>query len=359
MRPCHPSRPTPPLPVPRLLRTLPVLAAAALAPPVAAGDLAIDTLQILAQASLRLTVPNTLPMATGPTLLLVDSAATQANPDALKPPVVVTGTTDDPWRLSFAAANMANTGFFREQVSVINAYPPEATRSASQLPLTVGAGADTAHVLTVHATTPDAPLSLGLTVFGAHLAGSDYYGAGRLHLRLDLDLSVSLDNAPATSPWSYSLDLSLNDHPGDGWVLSRGGIDLQGVGHPAERFVRNPSGFATTAALDVDFFHADLDFGLLQPGHSFSVSYRSAVSVNGELTYAGPQSFAQIDLTDPLSLGGDTSRPPIALAGVTLPPVPEPPAAWLLLGGVAALAAARSVRLAQAGDQRLPLGRQR
>jgi hypothetical protein len=102
-----------------------------------------------------------------------------------------------------------------------------------------------------------------------------------------------------------------------------------------EHLTLGPEGFTTQRALDIDFFHADLDLGLLQPGHTFTLSYVSAISINGVLTYAGPGSFASVDLTDPLTLGGNTSMAPITLPGLVLPsPVPEPGGARLLLAGL-------------------------
>jgi hypothetical protein len=298
-----------------------------------AGDLGIDSLQITAQSGLHLTVPQGYP----PTAtVLVNTADAQINADGLLPPPTVVATAVDPFGLSLATASQSNTGIFRDHVVLVNDYPVHGPFGVP-LPLTVDrAFAATQMGLTVGALSPDAPLDMTLHVFGGQLRGADYYGASRLSIRLDLRLTTQDAFGNHDIPWEWSASLDLNTGGlYTGWTSSTTlGHDAYGIGAPTTHFDRLQQDFTSTARVTIDDFVAHPNFGLLQPGQHFQLVYSGLVDITGTWAYSGPQSGAEADLVDPLSLGGQTARAPIAIAGLAFPSaVPEPGAPTLLLAG--------------------------
>ncbi len=327
---------------------LALLGAAAAAPALAtAGDLGLDYLRLSAQAELGLNFRDPSPLHPGQTITVVSGASTLHNDQGILPPTVLAGTVADPWHLSLAAVQLANTGYFREQLSVLNDYPPAAKHYiAAQVPMHVDGRTSTLYTVGVSAASPDAPLQLGLHFYGAHVKVSDYYGLGTYHLSLDLQIQIMRD-LPILSyltvpevPWRFHVDMDYDAlHGGSAWQVGVTGVDLLGVGKPQVRSNPGLSFFTSTFDLTIDPFDAMLDFGLLQPGHYFDLQYASSLGASGDIPYSGPESVLAMDLADPLVLGGAGAAPPVALAGLVLPaPVPEPGSAALLVAGFAMLA---------------------
>jgi len=302
----------------------------------AADALRIEHLLLSADASLNLrSGVNSADFASGGQSLdqldgLIGAPAITAS--ALDVPQGFTSPTG----LSFAFSQQANTAYYRDRISVVNDYPGDTPHYTQGLPTQVSVRTSTAYDLSVSALQPDAPLGLTLQVNGARLRASDYYAASTLRTRLDVSLQVALDNGPLLTVWAHEVVLDLLDGQ---WVFqARNLIDAQGAGQPQWNFDSQNLFFVTQAQADTGLFTAPLDFGLLQPGHSFQLRYESVMMADAAMPYPGAQSFIDMDFVDPLTLGGDYSHPPITLTGLTLPSaVPEPPAAALALLGLVAL----------------------
>jgi hypothetical protein len=322
--------------------------------PVAAQSLYIQDLTISAEAGLLLQTPDPL----NPSLLwpVVASGDTQTNLQGLLPPTVVTGTAIDPWGMSYAAATQGNSGYFRDRFGVHNDYPSQATQATGSVPLTLDVHANTAMSLTVGAIGGAVPLPLTLTIYGAHLQGSDYYSAGHVEMGMQLQLTAQRDSDPTpTIFWKEKLLLQLNGSGIADWHLEGPFIDdPQGVGGPqiTANFGFSIGGFGAGFDLTMDLFQAPLDLGVLNPGEKIRIVYQAQTYAKGELHYAGPGSDLSLDLIDPLSLG-QAAVPPIQIAGLALPsPVPEPSTPLLAVLGAMLLAwqhGNRVARLARCG----------
>jgi hypothetical protein len=302
--------------------------------PASAGDLRIDDLQIRAESALYLTVPSF--SSTEPEVL-ASARDSQVNAAGLLAPPVVTALTADRWGLSLATASQANTGYFRDHVLVVNDYPVRGP-FGSTLPLTVQqASAASAMDLTVSALSPDAPLDMTLHVFGGQLRGTYYYGLGGVTIRVHLTLATKDALGHDDVPWEWVSELDMFDYSGPKAQVASNSLihDIYGIGEPLTHFEMRGQDFASTAKVTIDDFVAHLDFGRLQPGENFQISYSARVDIQGTWEYPGPRAGAEADLVDPLSLGGRAARAPIEIAGLAFPSaVPEPGVAALWLAGL-------------------------
>lgn len=303
----------------------------ALLPAVAFADaLRIDALSIRAESDLTLTSgASAVPFAKG--------GQSAFNGNALLAPPSVSALANDgqpgspPPGLSYASAQLSNAAVYSDRISVVNDYPQGTPHLSLGQATNVDVTVSTDYRLSVSALVPDAPLDLDIVINAARLRAQDYYGAGRLTLAMEARLEITFDFGPLQTVWQHDAMLRLQATSGSGYTFqSTATIDTQGIGQPAWTFDNQPVSFVLSAQATAPLFTGHLDFGRLQPGHSFQLVYTSHLSAFGTLTYPGAASLIDMALIDPLTLGG-TPQPPITLAGLTLPAAIPEPAAWQLL----------------------------
>lgn len=231
-----------------------------------------------------------------------------------------------------ASARLTPDGFFMSKSRSENDFfPPAGTNTA---------GAATRYELTVSANAANTPLLLDFNVFGSKVFGNAYYGDGRMKVETSVFISASRNGALANYIWGYGDGVVLDSTASTADRFSRvsSSVDSQGIGLPADHEFLGylPMSFISAGSVDRDAFSGHLDFGLLQPGETFTLRYESRTYVQSEIRYAGKSSA---ELIDPFLLGG-APAPALELFGLVLPqaaPVPEPGRAGLLLAGCAGL----------------------
>ena len=202
-----------------------------------------------------------------------------------------------------------------------------------------GPSAGTTFHLVVGADAPNTPVVVSTSFFGAQAAGTAYYGQGDMRIDIAQKISASFNSAPLTDVWGFNDIVALNFNNTPGWSRTRASqIDTLGIGLPTETLtaLNYVNSFTESLSLVLDPFQGVLDFGVLQPGETFTLDYLSFAQINGGLTYAFGDAGALAKVVDPFSLGG-SPPPQIALQGLTLPSfaaAPEPGTlALLVLGG--------------------------
>ena len=228
-----------------------------------------------------------------------------------------------------AAARQTPDGFFQSVVTHQRGWD-----DTSGLRL---ATAGTQFTVTVSTNEADTPLVLDFLFLGSQLQAGAHYGAGRMEASTTLLISaaVSASPFPVVAPvWGFEdrLRLDTRDAFDPPAVVVH---DTQGIGLPQVRASAGWTNFDSWAVHDRDPMVGTLDFGLLQPGQFFTLSYFSAVQLDVDATYLA---HARAEVVDPFSLRDD---PPLQLQlrGLALPApvgvVPEPAtAAQALAGGL-------------------------
>lgn len=257
-----------------------------------------------------------------------------------QPPGPMTAVAADRTATLAAAARQTPDGFFQSTVTHLRGW-----NDSSGLRL---ATAGTQFSVTVTTNEADTPLVLDFLFLGSQLQAGAHYGAGRLAAGTTLLISAAVSTAPfpVVAPvWGFEDRLLLDtrdtfDPP------SVVGHDTLGIGLPTVRASAGWTNFDSWAVHDRDPMFGTLDFGLLQPGQFFTLTYFSAAMIEADTSYIA---HARAEVIDPFSLRDD---PPLQLQlrGLTLPSpvgvVPEPATAWYWLTGLAVGLALR------AGSQR-------
>ena len=267
-----------------------------------------------------------------------------------QPPGPMTAVAASRTATMAAAARQTPDGFFQSTVTHQRGW-----NDSSGLRM---ATAGTQFTVTVTTNEADTPLVLDFLFLGSQLQAGAHYGAGRLEASAMLLISAAISTGPTTvvAPvWGFSDQLLLDrrdsfDPPS---VVVH---DTLGIGLPSVRASAGWTNFESWAVHDRDPMVGTLDFGLLQPGQFFTLTYSSSVSIQAETTYIG---HARAEVIDPFSLRDD---PPLQLQlrGLVLPGpvgvVPEPAAAAQLLAGglLLALRARRRRRGAAIGTALAP-----
>lgn len=186
------------------------------------------------------------------------------------------------------------------------------------------------YALTVTTLTPDTPLLLRFHTFPSGYTGSAYYTAGDMELGLVARISGGINTLP-TTVWGVH-DYS-NLHSG-AWTRTVATTDLQGIGTPTATASIGwaTGGFRYDSIVRYDAFSGVLNFGLLQPGESFTVMYFVEAYATGSFTYHG--SSVAASFTDPFGLGGEQ---PFVLEGVdySMITIPEPSTYAACCGAIA------------------------
>lgn len=230
-----------------------------------------------------------------------------------------------------AAARQTPDGFFQSVVTHQRGWT-----DSNGLRL---ATAGTQFSVTVSTNTADTPLVLDFLFLGSQLQAGAHYGAGRLAAGTTLLISAAIGTAPfpVVAPvWGFEDRLLLDtrdafDPPS---VVTH---DTLGIGLPTAHANTGWTNFDSWAVHDRDAMVGTLDFGLLQPGQFFSLTYFSAAQIEVDTTYLA---HARAEVIDPFSLRND---PPLQLrlVGLDLPTpvgvVPEPGSVALWLAGLALL----------------------
>lgn len=262
-----------------------------------------------------------------------------------QPPGPMTAVAADRTATLAAAARQTPDGFFQSTVTHQRGW-----NDSSGLRI---ATAGTQFTVTVTTNQPDTPLVLDFLFLGSQLQAGAHYGAGRMDARATLLISAAISSAPfpVVAPvWGFDdrLLLDTRDSFDPPSVVVH---DTLGIGLPTAHASAGWTNFESWAVHDRDPMIGTLDFGLLQPGQFFALTYFSTVQIQAETTYLG---HARAEVIDPFSLRDD---PPLQLQlqGLALPSpvgvVPEPAAAAQLLAG--GLLLAWWLRRRQAGHGRL------
>lgn len=179
--------------------------------------------------------------------------------------------------------------------------------------------------LTVSTATPDTPLVLSFHTFASSYLGSMYYAGGALDVGLYAMISTARNGGGPVDVWGIDERSSLNAGT---WSRSVRTVDAQSIGLPTATVTSGWTDFRSQSGASYDPFAGTLDFGLLQPGETFTLIYELDVFATGTMQYFG--STVAASFVDPFGLGGPQ---PVVLQGVdySLITVPEPAtwAAWL------------------------------
>lgn len=246
-----------------------------------------------------------------------------------QPPGPMTAVAADRTATLAAAARQTPDGFFQSTVTHQRGWSDSAGLRI--------ATAGTQFSVTVTTNEADTPLVLDFLFLGSQLQAGAHYGAGRLEASTALLISAAISPAPfpVVAPvWGFEDRLLLDsrdsfDPPS---VVVH---DTLGIGLPTVRASAGWTNFDSWAVHDRDAMIGTLDFGLLQPGQFFTLTYFSSAVIEANTTYIG---HARAEVIDPFSLRDD---PPLQLQlrGLALPGpvgvVPEPAAAWYWLTGLA------------------------
>lgn len=196
----------------------------------------------------------------------------------------------------------------------------------------VFASAVTSYALTVGTSEADTPLILDFNVYGSQARGAAYYAEGQVDAHAGISIGVKNAVGLVAIPiWGFADGVS---QVGGIFSINRAETDVQGIGLPTATGFVGWEDFQLTARAERGGFAGTLDFGLLQPGESFTLIYESFSTIDLRNVLYGGSALAT--LVDPFALGGE---PPLALRGLTLPtaPVPEPQTWALMLAGLALL----------------------
>ena len=245
-----------------------------------------------------------------------------------QPPGPMTAVAADRTVTLAAAARQTPDGFFQSVVTHQRGW-----EDSSGLRL---ATAGTQFTVTITTNEPDTPLVLDFLFLGSQLQAGAHYGAGRLQASATLLISAAISTAPfpVVAPvWGFQdmLLLDTRDAFDPPQVVVH---DTLGIGLPTAHASAGWTNFESWAVHDRDPMIGTLDFGLLQPGQFFALTYFSAVQIEAETTYLG---HAHAEVIDPFSLRDD---PPLQLQlrGLVLPTpvgvVPEPGTASQALAGL-------------------------
>jgi hypothetical protein len=185
--------------------------------------------------------------------------------------------------------------------------------------------------------TANSRLLLDFRWLGSRVAAGTYYGEGLLDASSSVYVTVSRNGGPDESIWGF-IDRTRKVPGSPGGLFSDQHLewDMQGVGTPARQFETEWREFMVWGDIERGAFFGTFDFGLLNPGESFELTYVARTDlVMSNVTYAGR---GELLLDDPFAL----QQPGMRFRGLdyvfaddgTNPPpagVPEPASLALVL----------------------------
>ncbi len=230
-----------------------------------------------------------------------------------------------------AAATQTKTGWFKSQTVATHGWTSAVTEMAS----------GTRFYMLLETTTPDTPMVLHFNFMGSRARAEAYYGARDVDLDVDAFIATSRNPSSGYIPdevdavWGFRDEVRANNSP---YTFSSSFLDLQGIGIPTKSTVDKWVEFKRIGEITRGAFSGTLDFGLLQPGEQFAITYSSYTHLLIDSAYA---TSAVVEVVDPFSL--EETLPQFTMDGLTLPtaPVPEPSTYAMLAGGLLVLVARR------------------
>lgn len=217
----------------------------------------------------------------------------------------------------------------------------------------VGSVSRSAYQIVVGADSWHTPLMLDFRWVASQVAAGSYYGSGTLDAWSRVEIAVSRNGGPEQVVWGFDDRIHKDVASNDGlFSATRADTDVLGIGLPAYTFETTWREFMTWGDARRGAFFGTLDFGVLQPGEAFTLTYRAeAASVMSDVRYLAR---SELLLNDPFALRD--GQPLFALRGLDLrfddegpaepPPgqVPEPGSAALALMAFAAMGAGATTR---------------
>jgi hypothetical protein len=208
-------------------------------------------------------------------------------------------------------------GFFRDRAAASFSWGA---------PGSIDASSSTGYMLTVRTDTPDTPLILDFHYYGTRLDANSYYAGGTVEATAWASISAGRVNGPSTFPFPlqlpevWAVDDTIRLAPGTQSLFTQIShtVDTFGAGTPDAIFRNGWDGFRSIGALERGAFDGHIDFGVLQPGEWFVLSYLGFSAVEGRnVPYTGA---AQAAISDPFGLS--SGRSALRLAGLELPRAP-------------------------------------
>lgn len=307
-----------------------VMLMAALSRPAGAVGLQIESFLVTAISQVQ-----GAPVGAGWTLLPPPISRSSDQPYAL-PYTLLANDFGLGWDSGFAFSLQDKGGYFSNRAFVSN------SNFGTNLGLI--AEASTSYRIVVSTDQVNTPLILNFNFLGSTAGGSARYASGEMNSRAYAGIYAKrvgspnpglIESDPASMMWSVLDEVRLNSGQFDRFVQSTNTYDRYSIGLPDTHFSVEYENFISSADLTRDPFTGTLDFGPLQPGEYFALTYTGGASVYSVINYPG-SGYATV--VDPFSLA-QLPPPSLALQGLVLPtaPVPEPPGSLLLLAGVALL----------------------
>lgn len=181
--------------------------------------------------------------------------------------------------------------------------------------VSVGGGSLTEYIIEVGADAFNTPLMVDFRWVEGRVAAGTYYGYGLLEAWSRVQILVSRNGGPEQLVWGF--EDSIHKDPAASNNLftdQRQDTDAMGIGTPTRSFESAWRDFMVWGEVQRDAFFGTLDFGVLQPGESFSLKYRAeAGATMSGVPYAAR---AELLLNDPLTLGA--GGPLIGIRGLDL-----------------------------------------
>ena len=248
------------------------------------------------------------------------------------------------------SATQTKTGWFKSQAVLHHGFFPDFRPEENLSVSGAFANAETLYYSKVETTTPDTPLVLHFVFEGARASALAHYGGNGIDMDFGARISA-MKNAPAgyipdqqAVVWETGATVADS---ATGFEFTARDFDAQGIGSPSMTTEQGwvPSSFQYHGEVSRGRFVGTLDFGLLQPGESFSFSYASYVYLSSDRSYAA-ELFAQV--VDPFEL--ESPLPALELEGLPLLPrpsaVPLPGTSVMTLSALGALLAGSARRRA-------------
>lgn len=229
-----------------------------------------------------------------------------------------------------ASATQTKTGWFKAHSIATHGWTSEWTETSS----------GTRFYMLLETTTPDTPMVLHFNFMGSRARAEAHYGARNINLDVDAFIATSRNPSSGFIPGEVDAVWGVRDavRANGPYTFSSSIVDRQGIGVPTASTVDEWVEFKRIGEIKRGAFSGTLDFGLLQPGEQFAITYSSHTHLLVDSTYA---TTAVVEVVDPFSL--EETLPQFTMDGLALPaaPVPEPSTYTTLAAGLLVLVAGR------------------